>query len=87
MDAFNSYVSNVRDYLKNVDNDLKIVDSEEPLFNRFVGKGFVVETSYLPGSFMITLITMKQTEGNIEIEGTNFKLFSAIFSTVHSLFT
>lgn len=79
MKAYNVYVDKIRDYLLSVDKDLKIVTSEEPLFNRFSGKSFDVETVCMPGSFMMVLIVSESREGSVELEGTDFNLFVDVF--------
>lgn len=82
MNAHSVYVDKIRDYLLSVDKDLKIVTSEEPLFNRFSGSGFDVETGCMPGSFMMVLIATESREGSVEIEGTDFNLFVDVFKVM-----
>ena len=84
MNAYNIYVDKIREYLLSVDKDLKIVTSEEPLFNRFSGNGFDVETGCMPGSFMMTLISTENRPGSVEVEGVNFDLFTDIFNLMYN---
>lgn len=78
MNAYNIYVDKIREYLLSVDKDLKIISTEEPLLNRFVGNGFEIDTALFPGSFMTTRIFCNN--GSVVVEGTDFDLFVDVFT-------